>query len=146
MTQLLLVVLLLVLAVPGVAAAQPGPIIRSVVMQNAATATGNGTSLDTSQASIAILQTTISGTATVTFEASVDGTTWSGLYCALLAATNPVTGVTNVGTSTASNMYRCNVAGIPIIRARVSAYTSGTVTVKGLATSLPSGSGNSMAN
>jgi len=132
---------------PDAASAQgTGPIVKNRNMQTAAVATANGLTLDTGQAAIAVLQVLGTFSGTVTFEASTNGSTWVNLFCSLIAATNPVTGVTNVATSTAPNMYRCNVSGIPVIRARVSAYTSGSITVIGMATSLPSGAGNALAN
>lgn len=124
---------------PAVASAQAnGPIIRFANMQVAAAVTGNGSTLDTSGANIAVLQTVITSSATVTFEASQDGTTWYNLFCQLLVTTNPISGAAAVATSTATNMYRCNVAGIALVRARAT-ISSGTVTVKGMATSVGNG-------
>ncbi len=98
----------------------------AVTMQNAAAANGNGTNLNVSGMGTAVL--TVSGTfnATVNFEASNDGgTSWyphlaTKLGDGAIAATTPTTG-----------QYRLNVAGVDLVRARISGYVSGNVTVVG---------------
>jgi len=92
-------------------------------LQNAATALGNGSSLDTSSATAVVFQVSISVTATVTFEGSVGSSLWNSLTCFTLDSQ------TSSSSVTATGIVRCNVLGIPLVRARISSYGSGTVTV-----------------
>jgi hypothetical protein len=62
-------------------------------------------------------------TATITWEASQDGVTWAGILV------TPLSSGTGALTATADGVYRVNVAGLAQIRARISAWTSGTITV-----------------
>ena len=103
-----------------------------VTLQNAAAATGNGTQLDVSSYSALSVIATFTGTATVTFEASVDGTTWDAI-----SGYGVVSGFVNIQANNVSsnNRLRFYVGGYGYFRARVSAWTSGTVTVAAEATS-----------
>jgi hypothetical protein len=123
----LLTVLTIVLAP---LAAWPQAVVRTVMLQNAAAATGNGTALDVSTAMIATLQVSGTFVGTVTYETSQDGANWSTLTC------YPLGGSTGASTATAAAYVRCNVNGLVGIRARVSAYTSGSITVNATTTSL----------
>ena len=127
------------LVLPSLAVAQgAGPIIRTAVMQSAATATGNGTVLDVSQASTATVAM-IGGSAVVTIEASNDGVRWTTLPC------YPIGNATVASTftfTTTQLISRCNVTGLAQIRARISTYTSGSITIHGIATSLPFAAAN----
>ena len=96
------------------------------VMQNAAAVTGNGTSLPATGYGTAVLQ--ISGTfvASIAFEASVDaGATWFAISA------------TQVGqgdifnTATVPGLYRMTVAGLDLIRARVTWVSGTSITVTG---------------
>lgn len=102
-----------------------------VVFQNAAAATGNGTALDCGGLSVVGVQ--ISGTfsGTVTFEGSMDGTTWAAVL------SRKVVDGTSVTTATAPGLYQAPVAGLTQFRVRVSAYTSGNITAKGLGVYVP---------
>lgn len=60
-------------------------------------------------------------TATVTFEATVDGANWVALNL------TPSNSATPASTATAVGVWSGNVGGYSQVRARVSAYTSGTV-------------------
>ena len=73
----------------------------------------------------------LSGTFTLTvqFEATVDGQTWVSLR---MLPSNSTSAVTN---ATAAGAWSANVAGIKLIRARVSAYTSGSAELTILASS-----------
>lgn len=100
--------------------------------QSAATATGNGTAIDTSRATTAAIQ--LSGTLTsltVTFEATVNGSTWASKTCFPTGSTSGVT------TATAVGVWRCDINGYSAIRVRVSTYVSGTVTADVALTSVP---------
>lgn len=102
-----------------------------VTMQSAAAATGNGTSLRLGGYSKATLHVSGTFSGTVTYEGSVDGTNWVAV--ALLDTADMTTYAT---TSTAEKIMTLNnVGGLIELRARVSAYASGTITVKGRAAS-----------
>lgn len=92
-------------------------------LQNAAAATGAGTPLNVRGFDTAIVLVTISNTATVTFEGSLDnGTTWTSVEAANVATDA-------VGTTTsATGLFMLPIGGLELIRTRISAYTSGTVT------------------
>jgi hypothetical protein len=98
--------------------------------QSAAAATGDGTALAVQGWATVGLQVVISDTATVTFESTTDGSNWFSSVCSSIASTSGAL----VTSATASGLYQCNVAGMSQFRARISAFTAGTVTVKGLAT------------
>lgn len=99
-------------------------------LQDAAVATGNGTALDVALYNSVALEVTIATTATVTFEGTVDGSTWASTVCTSIANTS----ATLVTSATATGTYQCNVAGLSKFRARISSWTSGAVTVKARAT------------
>jgi hypothetical protein len=73
----------------------------------------------------------LSGTFTLTvqFEATVDGQTWVSLR---MLPSNSTSAATN---ATAAGAWSANVAGFKLMRARVSAYTSGSADVTFLASS-----------
>jgi len=102
----------------------------TATLQNAAGAVGNGTSMDVSGLAVATLDVQGTFVATVVFEGSVDDTVWYPLN-----ATNLGTGL--IASSTTGNgVFQISVAGLKSIRARISAWTSGTITVKGRGTPL----------
>ena len=130
--KLLSVLLLLAFVLYGTAF---GNEYRTVTLQDAAVATGNGTWLDVRGKTSVGLHVTIATTATVTFEGTIitpDGdistATWYLVRCAGVADGAVVT------TATASGAFQCNVTGYGFVRARVSAWTAGAVTVQGHAT------------
>lgn len=125
LTLALLVVLALTAWGPSPPQAQPLPVnaVTGRTLQNAAAATGNGVLLDTSSASTVVFQSSITGTATVTFEGTVNGSLFNSLTCFTLD------GSTSASTTSTSNILRCNVLGIAAVRARISSFSSGTVTV-----------------
>ena len=113
-------------------ALNPGGQYQYVTLQSAAGATGNGTALNvtaTNGGSGATLGLQVSGTftGTVTFEGTVDGSTWAGV-----AARSTGTTDTLVASATAAGLFRVDVRGLLQFRARVSAYTDGNVTVTAL--------------
>ena len=104
---------------------------RQFTLQNAAAATGNGEELiltDAHRGAESRFSLQITGTfvGTVTFEGTVDGTTYG-----------PV-GLINYAddaadaTATAVGVFYLNCGGLLKFRARVSAYTSGAITVKAI--------------
>lgn len=110
----------------------PGGQYKQIVMQNAATTTGNGTAIEVTDGSggaLITLAMQITGitTATVTFQATIDGSNWVAVLVTKLADGSDST------TATADGLYRLTCHGLRQVRAQISAYTSGTITVTGLA-------------
>jgi len=108
----------------------PGGQYKSVPMQVAAGGTGDGTvinCLELTRGALTALTLQITGitTATVTFEATIDGTNWVAVQ-----ATNLNTGVVAT-TATANGLYRLTALGLNQVRARISAFTTGTIYVTG---------------
>lgn len=103
--------------------------VFKVVMQNAAGATGNGTVFDAKGNGYNVLVAQVTGTfvGTVTFECSLDGTNWLALQGVNLTSGSAAT------TATAGSIFRFDIGGVRYVRARVSAYTSGAITVTGRA-------------
>lgn len=97
------------------------------ILQNAAEATGNGESLTMDGYTYVCLQTSGTFSATVTLEGTINGTDWLEIGATDLGATNPndkVKGITGAG------LYLLDhTGGLTSFRARISAYTSGNVTV-----------------
>lgn len=99
-------------------------------LQNGAEATGNGEDLlvnNYGAASIAISGTFVG---TVTFEASANGVD----YFAIKGLNR--TSEASATTATATGLFYIALPGIARVRARISAYTSGEITVKGIAVPL----------
>lgn len=84
------------------------------------------------------LQVTGTYSGTISFEASIDGTTFVALNLTPLNSTTAATSTTTTGVWTGG------VGGAAIVRARMSSYTSGTalVTLKAAPTSARGGSGS----
>lgn len=59
--------------------------------------------------------------ATVTFEATIDGTNWVAHYA------TPVASATAATTTTVDGIFYANVVGITSFRARISTYATGTI-------------------
>jgi len=113
----------------------PGGVVKQVLLQNAATGTGNGTTvapIDTANGAWTWLTCQVYGitTATITWEATVDGTHWVAFG---MTATSD--GSTVATTATADGIFRGVVVGYNNVRARISAHTTGTITVTGVLTS-----------
>jgi len=102
-------------------------------LQDAVVATGNGTALNTLGALIATCQVVIANTATVTFEATINGTDWVAVRAVSVADGAVST------TATASGIFKVPLDGVRQFRARVSAWTSGAVTVIAVLQSSSSG-------
>lgn len=73
------------------------------------------------------LQITGITSATITFEASLDGTNYGSIVG------NNIATNAQAATATANGVYQFNVVGIKYFRARVSTYVSGTIYVDGMA-------------
>ena len=108
-------------------------IIAANVMQNAAVALANGVTLNVQgyvSALISVTGTLGAGTA-ITFEASVDDTNWVAITGHQIGFAGNLTTVT---ISTGDFRFSC--AAYKSIRARISAYTTGTITAKGYVSAL----------
>lgn len=96
-------------------------------LQNAAVATGNGTPISLKGWSEMGLQVTGITTATVTFEGTVDGTNYVSVGLAAVATGTVATSATADGM-----FYLPRGLHLNMFRARISAWTSGTITVKAI--------------
>jgi hypothetical protein len=95
--------------------------LSTVTLQNAVSATGNGSPHNITGYSSAVLNILGTFVATINFDASPDsGTTWVPIYAQQLGSSSiPVTSTTTTGA------YRVTVDGFTTLRARVT-WTSGT--------------------
>lgn len=101
------------------------------ILQNSAVANGVGINMSVSGYNTAILSITasvaMSGGTTINFEASVDNATWVTIAAHQVGTTSIMT------STTAPGDFRFNIAGYGFLRARISAYSAGTITVNGYA-------------
>lgn len=102
----------------------------TAILQNAAAATGNGSAM-TGIEEFEALIVEVSGTfvGTITWEVSEDGVTFYAVN------STPLASGTKATTATTTGMYAIPTLGSKQFRARISAYTSGSITVKGRPTS-----------
>lgn len=100
-------------------------------LQDDAVAIGDGTSINVLHASVAVVQVTGITTATITWEGTVDETNWVSLI-----GKNVATG-TEATTATADGIYSIPVTGMSLLRAPISAYTTGTIVANALTTDNP---------
>ena len=110
---------------------QPAGQATRIIMQNAAVAVGDGTAVtctSTGNGAHKKLAVQVQGitVATITWEATIDGTNWVGVLVA------PITTGTAALTATANGIFTVDVTGLTSFRARISAWTSGTITVTGV--------------
>jgi len=110
----------------------PATMPSATTMQTAATANVNGTVLNVQGYVTAIINISsspsMSGGTTVNFEISTDGTEWTSILAHQIGSQG------NQSTTTSSDGdYRINCAGFKSLRARISNYSAGTVTIKGYA-------------
>lgn len=114
-------------------AAQTRP--TTTTMQSGAVANGDGTSLAVTGYGTALLSVTasvaMSGGTTINFEASSDDTTWVSVLAQKV-------GTSTIGaTTTSTGDYRLDSTGYKSVRARVSAYSAGTISVLGYVLASP---------
>lgn len=108
------------------------PVQTHHTFQNAATATGNGTSLLVRGASLLSVDVTFTGTAVGLFEGLIGETgTWRTLL-----AINRANMFLVASTATTAH-YQVDVEGLDQVRFRISSYSSGTVTATGRLTNGP---------
>lgn len=137
----ILLALVLCIVVPISARAQGAVSIArgtappSTTMQSAATGNGNGTVLNVSGYQSALLNVvcsvSCSGGTTVNFEASVDGTSWTAISAWSVGSAS----ITS--TTTADGDFALATGPYQQVRARISSYSAGTVTVKGYPSAWP---------
>lgn len=101
------------------------PFSQTITMQDSAVALGNGLAVSCGDSGTLVMQVTGITSATITFEATVDGTNYVAV---------PVMNM-NLGsiatTTTANGLFGLSVAGLVAIRARISTYATGTIVVTG---------------
>jgi hypothetical protein len=109
-------------------------------LQNAATATGNGSNMAVGGMSSAIFSVncsvSCSGGTTVNFEASDATTNWAPLLAVQVGTTNIASSVANQASGTVT-FWQVPVGAFQNIRARISGYSAGTVTVTATASAAP---------
>lgn len=93
-------------------------------LHSAAVATANGAVYTANAYTYVLFQVIGTFVGTITFEASLDGTNWHAVLCY-----HAGTGV-SATTTTATGLYLLHTAGLGLVRARISAYTSGSITVE----------------
>ena len=98
-----------------------------VLLQSAAAATANGAVINVAGMSTCGVQVTGTFSATVTFEATINGADWVAIPFTNIASGASAT------TATAAGLYRTTVSGLVGLRARISTYGSGNVTADALA-------------
>lgn len=108
---------------------QAGGTDVSVAMQSAAVANGNGSTLTVTGYSVALINVNCSvacsGGTTVNFE----GTDSTGTYFPIAGASAAASAC--AVNATTSGQFWVSVAGLTTIRARISGYSAGTITVTG---------------
>lgn len=105
---------------------------NDTMLQTAAVATGNGTPMSLLGYNTVVCQVEGITTATITWEATQDGTNWVGVAVADLNSTTRARAL----TTTADGMVMLDdVAGLSSFRARISAWSSGTINVTARASS-----------
>lgn len=108
---------------------QAGNVTAATTLQNAAGANGNGSALDCTGYPTVIFRVSGMGVATVNFEIDDGSATWVPLLTTQL-------GANVIANSTAANgFYRATVAGMTQVRARISGWASGAITVVAVASS-----------
>lgn len=100
---------------------------KSATLQSAVETTSTGTAMVVGGFPTVGLQVAGITTATITWQGTIDGSTWVSVL-----ATNFTSG-SAATTTTADGVFYANVKGLDQVRAVVSGWTSGTITVSGLA-------------
>lgn len=95
-------------------------------LQSAAAATGNGTATDMKRYARLVLEVSGTFVGTVTFEGTIDDTSWFVIGLKTAADATAVTSATAAGAFKLPS----DLSALSQVRARVSAYSSGAITVK----------------
>ncbi len=102
-------------------------------LHDAATATAIGEAISAETRSVVMFELSGTFVATVTFEGTIEGSTWVAIRAMRASNGNMAT------TGTNADLYRAVVTGLKAVRARISAYTSGSLTVWARSTDAPGG-------
>ena len=106
---------------------------QKVTFHSAAGATATGTVLNCAGMSSLVVQISGSFSATVTWQASVDGTNYIAIQAENMASGAVAT------TATAAGLYRLSVAGLRLFRANMTWASGTSITATGLASAAPVG-------
>lgn len=106
--------------------------LKVITMQDAAGATGNGTTVPVHGRSGVLLEVTGTFVGTITAEGKLQEE-WAAVDSYALSGGGRSTTITSTG------LYWVPAPGLKSVRARISAYTSGSITVVGGASSVPYG-------
>lgn len=130
--------LVLLVLVVGLLASPAWAQFKSITLplQTAQTGDENGNEITIDGMSSLSVQVTVSGTATVNFEATQDQSTWASVACIQVGDT----AYTSITDTTATMTVRCNVAGLVKFRTRTSG-NSGSVTTTATSSPAVMGSG-----
>jgi len=104
---------------------------QKVTFHSAAGATATGTVLNCAGMSSLVVQISGSFSATVTWQASVDGTNYIAIQAENMASGAVAT------TATAAGLYRLSVAGLRLFRANMTWVSGTSITATGLASAAP---------
>jgi hypothetical protein len=112
----------------------------SGTLQSAAVANGNGTTLSVNGYTDVIFSVNCSvscaGGTTINFEGTEDGTNYEALARTSKLGAPATIGATVVNQASGTiTLFRAPVAGLQAVRARISAYSAGTITITGRAVS-----------
>lgn len=111
----------------GLPVVSSGSNYLEATLQNAVEKNDDGTAMTVAGYASLVLQVSGAFTATVNFEATQDGTNWVAILAQDKNAGSLAT------TTTTAGIFEIPVAGLKQVRARVSGYSAGAVTVKGTA-------------
>jgi hypothetical protein len=99
--------------------------VKTELLQSCAAAcNGDGTIINVSSYTTAVIQVCCTFTATVNFETSIDGTNYDAVECFSTADKTSRT-----VAPTVRGQWRCNMIGMNKLKARISGYASGTMLV-----------------
>jgi hypothetical protein len=122
----------------GINGSTPLDATTSGTLQNAATANGNGSTLNVNGYAGVVFSVncsvSCSGGTTITLEGTEDGTNYVALSRAFRIGTGTIgSAILNQASGTVTVWY-AGISGLQAVRARISAYSAGTVTVTARAT------------
>ena len=101
-------------------------VTTSGTLQSAAAATGNGSTLAVDGCEAAMITVTGTFVGTITIEGTEDGTNYVSMMRKQIGATD-----TSSNGITTTGVFVAHTTGFTLLRARISAYTSGSITVTG---------------
>lgn len=102
------------------------------ILQSAAVATGTGTAVVTTGYRTAMFQVTGTFSGTITFQGTVDGTNW------VTYALSDISSTTRARAATVTSpaiLVADDMAGLAQVRANITAYVSGSITVTAILSS-----------